>query len=71
MGLTLCLNKKKYEEAENINEIIQILQDEPHLEYLHYIDQLLQIVKKDKFSYHLISYLQGLPEKFYLKQKTW
>ena len=28
MGLTLCLNKKKYEEAENINEIIQILQDE-------------------------------------------
>ena len=28
MGLALCLNKKKYEEAENINEIIQILQDE-------------------------------------------
>lgn len=28
MGLTLCLNKKKYEEAENISEIIQILQDE-------------------------------------------
>lgn len=28
MGLKLCLNKSKYEEAENINEIISILQNE-------------------------------------------